>query len=104
MEPPNVHRISVAVNALLCIAAPIDLNLVVLDARLDEFQVVLPCSSMVTRCDRCLPVWLGTLTVSVFGSESAYLFGAFATVVLQVLLCMLVWSVLKNVGAQNEQT
>lgn len=48
--------------------------------------------------------WVGgTLTVSMFGSESAYLFGAFAAVVLQVLLCMLVWSVPKNAGAQNEQ-
>lgn len=49
--------------------------------------------------------WVGgTLTVSLFGSESAYLFGAFATVVLQVLFCMLVWSALIMREPQNEQT
>lgn len=46
----------------------------------------------------------GTLTVSAFGSESAYLFGAFVTVVLQVLLCMLVWSALISRESQSEQT
>ena len=49
--------------------------------------------------------WVGgMLTVSVFGSESMYLIGASATVSLQVLLCMLVWSNLKMRGSQNEQT
>jgi len=49
--------------------------------------------------------WVGgMLTVSVVGSESAYLIGAFVTVLLQVLLCMLVWSDLKMRGSQNEQT
>jgi hypothetical protein len=49
--------------------------------------------------------WVGgMLAVSVAGSESAYLIGAFATVALQVLLCMLVWSTLRMRGAKNEQT
>lgn len=49
--------------------------------------------------------WVGgMLTVSAVGSESAYLIGAFATIVLQVLLCMLVWSALKMRKARNEQT
>lgn len=49
--------------------------------------------------------WVGgSLTVSLFGSESAYLIGAFATVFLQVLLCMLVWSAVIKRGAQSEKT
>ena len=46
----------------------------------------------------------GMLTVGMFGSEVVYLFGAFVTVVLQILLCMVVWSVLTTKEPKNEQT
>lgn len=49
--------------------------------------------------------WVGgTFTVSLLGAESAYLLGAFAPVVLQVLICMLIWTALITREPQNEQT
>lgn len=49
--------------------------------------------------------WVGgMLAVSLMGSESAYLFGAFTIILLQVFLCMVIWSTLKARGKKIEKT